>query len=360
MEISNRLRVLRKRWKLTLFSTVLSCWSIQFGVKKFRENLTRREASRKAELLGNAHISSPNARMRKLTVFLNTRIKGGRRKYERDVHPILSLGGIDVNVVEVKSKDEVKFLCHYIPVDSDGVVVAGSEGDLSKAVNHMVKQNRQIPIGFVPLVKDACPIMPKLGFSTKNSVRLLCEASLAVVRGHATPVDLMKIESSSGDCVYAFSSFEWGRLRVIRETAKRLWWMGKAGLLWATIRSNLPVSSAALKFESAGASTIDKVDCGLSVHLDSKLCPSSILMIVWKDEHSNKFRLIMDWLMKAQGWTESAIFSKREQSVAKVSFKINADKNYSWFAIDGEHFDGKDVELSRCEGKVRFFLPLAT
>ena len=44
----------------------------------------------------------------------------------------------------MKSKDEVKFLCHYIPVDSDGVVVAGSEGDLSKAVNHMVKQNRQV------------------------------------------------------------------------------------------------------------------------------------------------------------------------------------------------------------------------
>ncbi|ESO92103.1 hypothetical protein LOTGIDRAFT_145650, partial [Lottia gigantea] len=142
-------------------------------------------------------------RPRKITVFLNPAAHDGkaRKLFEKNAAPILYLAGMEVNVVKTEYEGQVKqFLNVVESKDTDGIIVAGGDGTLLEAVTgFMRKEDKKfrntVPIGIIPLGITNKFAQIVYG-SDIESVRFICEAAMAVVKGVSQKYDVMKIDVS--------------------------------------------------------------------------------------------------------------------------------------------------------------------
>ena len=161
-----------------------------------------------------------------VTVILNPVSGGvkGRTLYEAHCAPLLHLAGFKVSVIRTESDGQAKEIMQLMK-DADAVLVAGGDGTVMEVVTGLMRREdrdaaAQVPIGILPVGKNnltAKSLFP----GAENQVRLLGEATMAVVRQLRRPTGVIEVIFGPLDFVvhtyYFFSGGKQLRM-VIRET----------------------------------------------------------------------------------------------------------------------------------------------
>ncbi|XP_067664003.1 acylglycerol kinase, mitochondrial-like [Haliotis asinina] len=238
-------KTLRTHWKKSTFGACLLMYGVKFSNEKRAEELIRREFC--AEAVGyGSKILQYNEKPRRVTVFLNPAVQGGKgtKLFTKTAAPILYLSGMEVNVVKTEYEGQVKeFIKVLESQDTDAIVIAGGDGTLLEAVTGLMRKEdknfrNNIPIGIIPLGKTNR--FAKLLFGTDlNQVRLIAESAMAIIRGDTSQFDVMKIEGEEGKTTYAVSGLEAGLYRDAEQRKFKNWYFGPLKHYWTYIRTTL-------------------------------------------------------------------------------------------------------------------------
>ncbi|XP_046575118.1 acylglycerol kinase, mitochondrial-like [Haliotis rubra] len=269
-------KTVRTHWKKSTFGACLLMYGVKFGNEKerfftykqcSREELIRREFC--AEAVGyGSKIMLYNEKPRRVTVFLNPAVKGGKgtKLFTKTAAPILYLSGMEVNVVKTEYEGQVKeFIKVLESQDTDAIVIAGGDGTLLEAVTGLMRKEdknlrNNIPIGIIPLGKTNR--FAKLLFGNDlNQVRLIAESAMAIIKGDTSQFDVMKIEVGEyveyyfifknhvllkhsvvgrrGKTTYAVSGLEAGLYRDAEQRKVKNWYFGPLKHYWTYIRTTL-------------------------------------------------------------------------------------------------------------------------
>ena len=133
-----------------------------------------------------------------VTVILNPVSGGvkGRTLYETHCAPLLHLAGFKVSVIRTESDGQAKEIMQLMK-DADAVLVAGGDGTVMEVVTGLMRREdrdaaAKVPIGILPVGKNnltAKGLFP----GVDNQVRLLGEATMAVVRQLRRPTGVMEV-----------------------------------------------------------------------------------------------------------------------------------------------------------------------
>lgn len=99
--------------------------------------------------------------LRSLTVFVNPFSRHGKvlKEFENNASPILNLSGLDVKMVYLDTDSEIKdFVSVLDPSNTDGIIVAGDDNMIQKAVTSLLCRDDfkttslwSLPVGAVPV-----------------------------------------------------------------------------------------------------------------------------------------------------------------------------------------------------------------
>lgn len=115
---------------------------------------------------------------------------------------MLHLAGFAVTIVQTQSENEARSLIANLNTPTDIIVVAGGDGTVSDVVTGVMRRYKDnisavknIPIGILPL-GNTNSVASSLfhGYEDLKEVRELADATMAIVRGKTTLVDVMKVE----------------------------------------------------------------------------------------------------------------------------------------------------------------------
>ena len=152
-----------------------------------------------------------------VTVILNPVSGGvkGRTLYEAHCAPLLHLAGFKVSVIRTESDGQAKEIMQLMK-DADAVLVAGGDGTVMEVVTGLMRREdrdaaAQVPIGILPVGKNnltAKSLFP----GAENQVRLLGEATMAVVRQLRRPTGVMEVNFGPLDFeVHTYYIFSGGK-----------------------------------------------------------------------------------------------------------------------------------------------------
>ncbi|XP_048243506.1 acylglycerol kinase, mitochondrial-like [Haliotis rufescens] len=238
-------KTIRTHWKKSTFGACLCVYGIQFAKEKRAEELIRRAFCAEAVEYGSK-ILGFNEKPRRVTVFLNPAVKGGKgtKLFTKTAAPILYLAGMEVNVVKTEYEGQVKeFIKVLESQDTDAIIIAGGDGTLLEAVTGLMRKEdkhfrNNIPVGVIPLGKTNR--FAKLLFGTDlNQVRLIAESAMAIIKGETSQFDVMKIEGEEGKTTYAVSGLEVGLYRDAEQRKLKNWYFGPLKHYWTYIRTTL-------------------------------------------------------------------------------------------------------------------------
>ncbi|XP_062955985.1 acylglycerol kinase, mitochondrial isoform X5 [Cynocephalus volans] len=133
-------KTLRNHWKKTTAGLCLLTWGGHWLYGKHCDNLLRRAACQEAQVFGNQLIS-PNAQVKKATVFLNPAACKGKARtlFEKNAAPILHLSGMDVTIVKTDYEGQAKKLLELME-STDVIIVAGGDGTLQEVITGVLRR----------------------------------------------------------------------------------------------------------------------------------------------------------------------------------------------------------------------------
>jgi len=212
---------LRNHWKKSVFLSLAGGYGVTWYQKKLEDNAYMRSLAREAVTYGNQplHVDSPSY---SVTVILNPVASGvkGRTLYEKYCAPLLNLAGLKVSVVRTESDGQAKDIMEIMQ-DADAVLVAGGDGTLMEVVTGLMRRPdvevaSKVPIGILPVGKTnsmAYQLFP----GVDDHVRLMGEATMAVIRQLKKPVGIIEVENKRvGKKIYALNSLELGAWKDTR------------------------------------------------------------------------------------------------------------------------------------------------
>merc|ERR1719510_632025 len=147
---------------------------------------------------GSGVIKGADTPLYRVTVILNPVASGGkaRKLYEKYCAPLLNLAGMKVSVMRTESEGQAKDIMEIMK-DADAVLVAGGDGTVMEAVTGLLRRTdgaaAQLPLGVLPVGKTNT-LAHRL-FHCEDEVRLMGEATMAVVRQLRRPVSVLEVEN---------------------------------------------------------------------------------------------------------------------------------------------------------------------
>nr|XP_039248340.1 acylglycerol kinase, mitochondrial-like [Styela clava] len=218
--------------KKSIAGAIVLAWFGKWAEKRYIAHLFRRAECQTAVKLGQKSLHELQDAKR-VTVLLNPAANGGKANalYEKYAAPILHLAGYDVHLVKLNYEGEAKKLMSVVNNDIDMIICAGGDGTLSEIVTGLMRRPdsnwKKIPIGIIPLGKKntMCRRLIQNADHDKQP-HFICSAASAITRSIQTPVDVMKIDGSTGKTVYAVSSISWGTYSDLQDRIKKFWFLG--------------------------------------------------------------------------------------------------------------------------------------
>merc|ERR1719219_3261891 len=184
---------------------------------------------------GSSVVKGADTPLYNVTVILNPVASGGkaRKLYQKYCAPLLNLSGMKVSVMRTESEGQAKEIMEIMS-DTDAVLVAGGDGTLMEAVTGLLRRTdsaaARLPLGVLPVGKTNS-LAHRL-FHCEDDVRLMGEATMAVVRQLRKPVSVMEIENRAedeemrGKKLYFLNRLEVGAWKDARLRADRYWLFG--------------------------------------------------------------------------------------------------------------------------------------
>jgi len=212
---------LRNNWKKSIAAGVAGTYLLQWQKQKWEDNEYMRSLAREAYSYGSQCMSVDGANYA-VTVILNPVSGGvkGRTLYETHCAPLLHLAGFKVSVIRTESDGQAKEIMQLMK-DADAVLVAGGDGTVMEVVTGLMRREdrdaaAKVPIGILPVGKNnltAKGLFP----GVDNQVRLLGEATMAVVRQLRRPTGVIEVENQTvGKSVYAMNQLDMGAWKDTR------------------------------------------------------------------------------------------------------------------------------------------------
>ncbi|XP_062955982.1 acylglycerol kinase, mitochondrial isoform X2 [Cynocephalus volans] len=269
-------KTLRNHWKKTTAGLCLLTWGGHWLYGKHCDNLLRRAACQEAQVFGNQLIS-PNAQVKKATVFLNPAACKGKARtlFEKNAAPILHLSGMDVTIVKTDYEGQAKKLLELME-STDVIIVAGGDGTLQEVITGVLRRTDEafsdfteestaahviehfhypmvdfsalaivratfskIPIGFIPLGQTSS-LSHTLFAESGNKVQNITDATLAIVKGETVPLDVLQIKGEKEQPVFAMTGLRWGSFRDAGAKVSKYWYLGplkiKAAHFFSTLK----------------------------------------------------------------------------------------------------------------------------
>jgi len=227
---------LRNNWKKSVFFTLVGGYGAKWYDKKLKDEAFMRELAREALSYGSTTIQGTNTPNYCVTVILNPVASGGkgRKLYEKYCAPLLHLAGMKVSVIRTESDGQAKDIME-IMTDAEAVLVAGGDGTLMETVTGLLRRKDKelavkVPLGILPVGKTNT--LAHQLFNTDDSVRLMGEATMSVVRQLRRQVGVIEVENKSEDEImrgkklYCLNKVELGGWKDARLRADRYWLFG--------------------------------------------------------------------------------------------------------------------------------------
>ncbi|KAB0796513.1 hypothetical protein PPYR_10574 [Photinus pyralis] len=226
----------RNHWKKSIFAAVALTYGCNYAKEYYEIQQLMRVYCKEAAEYGKAPIAS-DENPRHITIILNPNAnkRKAMKEYEKYCAPILNLAGIYVDVIQTDAEGHAKTLMDNLEA-TNAVVVAGGDGTLSEVVTGLMRKSEtnkvDLPIGVLPLGRTNTignRLFP--GGDHLQNIRSLADASLAVIKAHMKPIDVMKIEvlqdeELQGKVIYAVSSVKWGAYRDAQARKDKYWYFG--------------------------------------------------------------------------------------------------------------------------------------
>jgi len=230
---------LRNNWKKSIFFSLVGGYGLNWYDQKLKDDAYMRELAREAVSFGSGTIQGVSTPTYNVTVILNPVASGGkaRKLYEKYCAPLLHLAGMKVSVVRTESEGEAMDIME-IMADADAVLVAGGDGTLMEAVTGLLRRKdketaAKIPIGVLPVGKTNTLAHSLFGEAeNSNSVRLMGEAAMSVVRQLRKPLSVIEVENRGedevrrGKKIYCVNNLELGAWKDARLRCEKYWLFG--------------------------------------------------------------------------------------------------------------------------------------
>lgn len=238
-------KALRNNWKKSCFFAAVSVYGVKYARDRHEEEQIRRVYCAEATQYGHEHITLTQ-RPKKIYVFLNPAAHGnkGRKLFEKNAAPLLHLAGLEVVLVKTEYESQAKEFMSVIEVeDAHSIVVAGGDGTLSEVVTGILRKGnrkfeKSVPIGIIPLGNTNRFARKWFGYgSQKNTVQVIADSAMAVIKGRIKPVDVLSIKGDDGKATYAMSGLEIGAYRDAVARKNKYWYFGPLKYRWTYIRT---------------------------------------------------------------------------------------------------------------------------
>ncbi|TNN09507.1 Acylglycerol kinase isoform 2 [Schistosoma japonicum] len=146
--------------KKLVVGTLCSVYCYKFAKEKYRDYVLHREICSNV-CSENYKTVNSTQHLRSLTVFVNPFSRHGKvlKEFENNASPILNLSGLDVKMVYLDTDSEIKdFVSVLDPSNTDGIIVAGDDNMIQKAVTSLLCRDDfkttslwSLPVGAVPV-----------------------------------------------------------------------------------------------------------------------------------------------------------------------------------------------------------------
>ncbi|KAJ9596124.1 hypothetical protein L9F63_012708, partial [Diploptera punctata] len=240
------LKVLRNNWKKSIVLFAATSYGVNYGIEKYRCFQLMRAYCKDALQYGEMSIPA-GSRPRQITVILNPAAnrRSSKQDFEKYCAPLLHLAGIAVNLVQTEHEGQARNLVESLEGIVDAIVVAGGDGTLSEAVTGLLRRvdgdisvQRKFPIGVLPVGRTNTLATSLFSNTDSNKVKMMADATMAVIREITKPVDVVKIQVLEADKesevigkpVYCLGGIEWGAFRDASAKKDKYWY-------WGTLRS---------------------------------------------------------------------------------------------------------------------------
>jgi len=227
---------LKNNWKKSVVFSLVGGYGLNWYNKKLQDDAFMRELAREALSYGSATMQGTQAPNYTVTVILNPVASGGkgRKLYQKYCAPLLHLAGMKVSVIRTESEGQAKDIME-IMTDAEAVLVAGGDGTLMETVTGLLRRKDKdtavkVPIGVLPVGKTNT--LAQSLFGTDDSVRLMGEATMSVVRQLKKQVGVIEVENRGDDehmrgkKLYCMNNLELGGWKDARLRCDRYWLFG--------------------------------------------------------------------------------------------------------------------------------------
>ena len=231
----NFLRTVRNNWKKTIVGTGLLIYTTNY---LYDRNISQRlhQAYCFEALKYSKEKVAATQKIRRVTVFLNpiSNNERGKSLFETYVAPMLHLSGLDVRIIRLDSKNEAKQYMEVIDdKDTDCIVIAGGNRTITEALSSLLNRPdsdqifSRIKLALLPVGETNALYENLLNLSLeKDTVKLLGDATLSIIKGETTSLDLIKVTYADSKPIYALSTVSYGYLSDKKASLEDYWYYG--------------------------------------------------------------------------------------------------------------------------------------
>ncbi|XP_021931037.1 acylglycerol kinase, mitochondrial, partial [Zootermopsis nevadensis] len=257
--IVKALTAVRNNWKKSVFICAAASYGLQYAVDKYNSFQLMRGYCEEALQYGEIPVLN-GSRPRHITIILNpvANKRKSKKNFDKYCAPLLHLAGISVNIIQTESEGQARGLVESLDEVVDAIVIAGGDGTVSEAVTGLLRRadgdlavQRKFPIGILPLGRTNT-VGTSLFFDS-DKVKMMAEATMAVVKEITKPVDVIKIEvleteqELPGKAVYCLGGIQWGAYRDAHAKRDKYWY-------WGALRSYVTYVFTGLKSDESDVS----------------------------------------------------------------------------------------------------------
>ncbi|XP_069704087.1 acylglycerol kinase, mitochondrial [Periplaneta americana] len=253
------LKTIRNNWKKSIFFFGAALYGVRYGVDKYNTFQLMRAYCEEALQYGELMLPK-GGRPRHITVILNPAAnrRTSKKNFEKYCAPMLHLAGICVDIIQTEFEGQARGLVESLDSVVDAIVVAGGDGTASETVTGLLRRadgdlalQRKFPIGILPLGRTNT--VARSLFMDSNNVKMMAEATMAIIKEVTKPIDVIKIEvletetDIPGKPVYCLGGIQWGAYRDAHAKRDKYWY-------WGVLRSYVSYIFMGMKGEKAGMS----------------------------------------------------------------------------------------------------------
>ncbi|XP_046854525.1 acylglycerol kinase, mitochondrial-like [Xenia sp. Carnegie-2017] len=367
----------QKHKKKFIFFAVLGSWGLNYSVEQYRDYLRRRKFCFLGKKYGDVKINAIT-RPRRLILFLNPEANDGKavKSYEKNAAPILHLGGVEITTVKTDYEGQCKVLTQYIDPKVDGILVAGGDGTLLEVITGLLRRKDQneiskIPIGVIPLGRNNQTYKTIIANSIEQNVTTIAESALNILNNNTKDVSVMEITTNEGKPTYAIEHIKWGPVQDAKEN-RRYWWTGPLKRILPYIvtvyKKWPPVVSALVSYSPDDTlNSVGDEEKGKKLERFRDISFSGLCVKLVQDtkRSSLKASVMSSDLKKIDfiklGWrqeSETTVHDERIKTAKCSQFHVKPqDEEISWFTIDGEKYEARNINVQILQNKIKMFCP---